>query len=239
MEFKRDDVEIPCFGNAYAIRLKNQKIFISGHFEDNGEEYEFYSIDLQRNMEKKGLLPYHQKYALTSQNYKKQDQENNLSAIGSAGVFDLDQNGNAYAAWIGNLRIIKFDTESGVSEKIFGKHIGNYSMPNPTLELVDGYKKGDFKVIQKEKKKMSLLRNVFLTKKHLLVVFEGPFKTESESAFWLQFYSLEDGSFQKERRIPGEPKMRMRLDKDKNILYSFSGGPDGSEYYIQKYLILE
>jgi hypothetical protein len=250
VEFKRDKiVELPCWRGGSAMQLRDGKLFISGYADDNGKDYDFYFVDLitedkgAKTFPKTFLLPSHYKYNLAAGNYEEQYKEKYIPAIGRRGFFAVDPKGNAYFAWEGDLRIIKVDTVSGeIDTETFGKYTNNYTKPSlsPALTaLVKGYKKGDFDVIQDSKKKMSLVRGVFTTENHLLVIFEGPVKEERSSSFWLHFYSLNDGSFQKEVHIPGAPNPRMSFDKDKKILYSFSGGPDGSEYYIQAYRIIE
>jgi hypothetical protein len=229
-------MEIKCWNLPYSIQLVDDKVVVSAYTEKNGTSYSLYYIDyLEKDQPTTFLLEADLKYNFIPGDFKSQYREKFIPALGRRGIFTIDEKKNAYFAWEGNLRIIKIDTVSGeIDKKPIGKYTRNYTKPSPSQELITGYQKGEFKAIQKAKREMSWLRNVFTTKKSLMAIFEGP-----GDSSWLQFYSLSDGRFQKEVQIPGNPNRRMHFDQEKNILYSLWGGPDGIEYSVQIYRIIE
>lgn len=242
-EFTRNKESIPCGSLPFSMQLLGEKVYISAYTEDNGKPYSFFSVDLLSQV-KTLLLPSHLKYNFTPGDFMTQYRANYIPAIGKRGFFAMDtdssqKKADAYYVWEGRLRIIKIDTVSGeVDKKTLGQPDKNLKKAFPSQELVEGYRKGEFKAIQKARRGMSYVRNVFTTRDHLLVIYERPYK-KGEVRTFLQYYSLKDRKFRKEVLIPGNPNRRMHFVKEKSVLYTLQGGPDGTEYSVNVYSIKE
>jgi tyrosine-protein phosphatase YwqE len=96
--------------------------------------------------------------------------------------------------------------------------------------------------MRNERAKMSYVRQIFTTPKHVLVVYEGPVNPtqDKEGHFRMQMYTL-NGKFLGDVPIPGHPDRKMWLDKDEYILYSLASQDrkdGGHEYFILKFIII-
>lgn len=236
LDFERVQT-IPCRRGGYEIKLTDDgKLFISGGVTSpNNERYAFYSINLSGGGQINYLMPYHLKFGVeSSAALTVQFKEKGFGAIGALGTFDIHGD-TAYYAWEGNLNVRKINVKSGlVHPKTFVTQTRNYSKPYLSSDLDGGYQKRDLLRMRQAKKKMSLVRKVFVTKERVLVVFEGPLKEKSR--FWIQSYSL-DGTFLREDSLKGQPSRMMFLDKAQSMLYSLSNEEGGKRYYILKYKI--
>lgn len=99
--------------------------------------------------------------------------------------------------------------------------------------------RGDFKTMEKEKKTMAYVRNIFVTSRHVFLVYETPkSNTSNASTFRVQKYTPE-GNFVGDFLIPGNPGLSMWLDEESYELYAFSkqSNSDEGEFTILKYKI--
>jgi len=258
VDFSRDvEKEISCWAHPYGIRLEGDQLLVSGYTENNGEPFSFYSINIQNTSgEVSFLLPSYIKYDFKPGDFETQYKEHNVAAIGRRGPFAVSDTGNdVYFAWEGDLNITKIHLPSQSidpmkfqrvyqkkSEKPNGlTALQNYARPyvSSDSELVMGYRKGDFEIIKKARKELSLVRNLFATEKHLLVIYEGPDRKKSGPSYFLQFYSLYDGRLKKEIKIDGSLDQRMSFDSEKKVLYTLLGGADEADYSIKVHQIID
>ena len=233
--------EVPCWETGTEIQLQNQRIFVSGFKLDKNETtYDLYYIS-QTNDQVTFLLPSYYKYGLISvEDYESQYlKKTGIRAIGIYGMFDVYRDG-VYFVWEGDLKIIKLNYISAEVLISFGEKPSHYVKPNPSKKLVEGYLKRNLDTIIGERAKMSYVRDIFVSPKYVMVIYEGPFKQDKESNFWLQFYTL-DGDFINEVPIPGAPDRRMWLDKNSDILYSLTSKQNekGTNYSILEYKIFQ
>ena len=242
IDFKRIK-EISCWRAGYDIKLEGNKLFISGYMPDSNENpYDFYYIDLE-NDQTTPLLPSYLKYGLNSpHDYEiKYRGKLDIPAIGIKGWFDIHRD-DAYFMWEGNLKVIKLNVVSGeIHPKSFGMKPPHYIKPYASENLLRFRGPQHLNLAGVERKKMSYVRNIFVSSKYVLVIYEGPIKQDSGANFWLQFYTL-DGDNIKEVPIPGAPDHKMWFDKDRDIIYSLCGNKtntSGEEYFILKYKIVE
>lgn len=239
MEFRRIK-SIPSLRGGQEIKVAdNEKLFVSGGATNReNKRFAFYSIDLMSTTGNINyLLPYHSKFGIESPDaLEKKIKERGLGAIGMSGVFDVHDD-VAYFAWEGNLKVMKINVKSGlIYPETFGDNTDNYVKPTLTDGLNKGYFQRDFQRVRSEKKKMSLVRKIFVTKARVFVIYEGPVKPESR--FWVQTYTL-DGTPLNEDYLEDLPSRMMYFDKAKNTLYSLSNeGADGN-HFILKYRIPE
>jgi hypothetical protein len=188
-------------------------------------------------------LPSYLKYGLkSSSDYKKQFREKpDIPAIGVMGLFDIYRD-NVYFVWEGNLKVIKINIASGYIEpKPFGMQPPYYIKPHASEKLLEARSKRDKNVIVNERARMSYVRNIFVSSKYILVIYEGPINQGNASNFRIQFYTF-DGDFIKDAPIQGQPGHSMWFGKDENILYSLSSkssSEDDRNYLILKYQIYE
>jgi hypothetical protein len=228
--------EISCWRGGTGIQLIGNKLFISGYATDpNGNPHDFCSIDLT-NGQITYLLPSYYKYGLKSfREYETQYRKKpDIPLIGINGWFDIHED-DAYFIWEGNLKIIKVNIVSGnIEPEPFGMQPPHYVKPYASKKMSEARSKRNSNLADSERAKMSYVTNIFVKRKYILVVYEGPVTQEKLPNSWLQFYSL-DGEFLKEEPIEDNHGPRMWFNKDKSILYSFSN--DKGKYYILKYKI--
>jgi hypothetical protein len=246
VDFKRVK-EIACWRGAYDIQLKGDKLLISGYTENSdGQSYDFYYYDLLTD-QTKFLLPSYYKYSQKSYldyevNYRKKP---NIPAIGIMAWFDTDKdNDNIYFVWEGNLKIMKFNSESGEivqNPDTFGEQTSNYVKPNPREELFEARRKRDHKKIRNERGKWAYVRNIFTSSKYVFVLYEGSIKQYRSTNFWLQFYK-HDGEYIEEIPIKAPPgsKSEMWMQEEEHVLYFLSSESreDREYYFVSKYKIL-
>jgi hypothetical protein len=239
-DFKRVK-EISCFSLGTGIHLRNDKLFVSGYRpNEKSKPFDLYYIDLANNQINL-LLPSYKKYGLKSfDEYEtKYRRQPDIGVIGIGGWFDLHED-DVYFAWEGDLRIIKQNIRTG-EVSYFGRKSANYVKPYATKKLINSISTRDFKTTQQEKAKMSFVRSIFTSKKHVLLVYEGPVKNDKNPGFMIQFYMF-NGDFVEEIPIPGEPDRKMYFLKNKNILYSLTSELDedlNEIHYMLKFDVYE
>lgn len=241
-EFRRvHNISCPWLG--YDIQLSGDLLLISGFKPDQDQKpYELYYENI-KNKQTTYLLPSYTKYGLKSfQEYEKAYRGDlAIKVIGRKGYFDVWEE-DVYFVWEGDLKIHKINLGSGEIIKSFGFKPNHYIKPYASNDLRDGYIDGDEKKIQNEQSKMSYIRRIFTTSNYVLLIYEGPVRSDSEPSVWLQFYTL-DGRFIREMAITLQRQLAymMNFDKDRNILYLLSKKQSNEypEYFILKYKILE
>jgi hypothetical protein len=231
--------EIPCWRGGTDIQLHGDRLFISGFNADpNGKSYHFYYIDLS-NDQTTPLLTTFQKFGFKSfEEYEKRSKE--MRDIGIGAWFDIYKD-YAYFVWEGNLKITKINIDTKtINSKPFGTQPSHYVKPYISKKLIEAFHKRNPDQIRSEKPKMSYVKNIFVTSKYILLIYEGPIIPGKGSNFILQFYTL-DGDFLREVPIPGQPDQRMWFDKDRNILYSLcnKSSQNPEDYFVLKYKIYE
>lgn len=245
-----NEVYAKCPKGAYDIQLVGDKLFVAGHIVSDREFYEFYSMDLSKLRDSSSMEAMPKLYVKSNEifpinkgkNFVEQIEEKMLAVIGVRNYFDIAGN-IAYFVWMGNLRVIKVDMESGSKVGNFtGKKTQNYIQPNPSTELVDSFyqMQANEKAREKyfeEKRKFSTIRNLFTTSEYVIVIYEGPYKNGESKNFRAQFYSL-DGKFITEAPFRGQADNIMHFDRDKKILYSLLKSEKG-DYSILIHKIFE
>lgn len=253
-DFERDAIEISCPQGAFDLQLKGDTLFVAGHhMAKDGKRYSLYSIDLKEldgsegdsRKSPRSLLDATEIYQLDdSYDFKTQYSMKYISAIGMAHFFDIQESGDVHMAWTGDLRVLRIDPTSQKKKNrvVFGKKTVNYVKPHPSNNLIDAYLSGDRDRYLEELGTMSLVQKLFSTSKNIYIVYEGPYKNDDKSNFWLQSYSLIDRKFKGEKQLDGKPSRNLYIDKgDGNALalYSISGDPEGGIHSLLKYRILE
>lgn len=251
LEF-RHTYSASCPYKGHDIQLINGNIIlVSGYkLDQNGKPYDLYYYrlndlpsDLQQDkqdnladVQPTFLLPSYLKYDLNNpQEYTtKLLVEDEITSIGTEGWFDV-QGESIYFVWEGDLRILKMNINSMERPIVFGQKTPRYIKPSFSEEVLNVRRSGDRKKFQSEMDRKSYIRNLFANQKFVIVVLEGPGK----SNLWLQFYSL-DGDLLKEEPLPGQPGPGwvMAFDKDNDILYSLSLKENNDAYFL-KYKISE
>lgn len=242
IDFERID-EVFCRKLGDDIQLQGNRLFIAGYLPDpGGNPYDFYYIDLTNN-QTTFLLPSYYKYGLKSlREYENQfRKKTDFHSIGINGWFDIYRD-DAYFVWEGNLKIIKLNIVSKeITPDTFGIQPLHYVKPYASQELIESRRKLDLKRHLGEKTKMSYVRDIFVSSKYVLLIYEGPTSQDNTANSWLQFYTL-DGNFINELPIPGRPNWIMHFDKEGNFLYSLisqSLDENSFDYHLIKYAIYE
>lgn len=241
IEFKRVK-EVTCWEAGYDIQLRGEKLFISGYKPDqNGNPYDFYCIDLN-NDQTTFLLPSNLKYGLRSlREYEDQYLgKPDIRTIGIKGWFDIYKD-NAFFVWEGNLKVIKLNIVTGkIEPNPFGNQPPHFVKPYVSQELFKSRLNKDLEQYAREKSKMSYVRNIFVSSRYVLVIYEGPVKQDKKSNYQIQLYTL-DGNFVRELPISIQPDPRMWFDRERDILYSLSNksNVDRVDYFILKLTIFE
>lgn len=244
-EYTRDRNEIPIKYSLYDFMLKGEKIYVAGYESDEGKDYSFFSLGLDKSgieshYKKNFLLSSYDFYHIEPEygfTFKQKFGEKYVQAIGVRGYFDMKED-EVYCVWKGDLRVLKFNTSgfSKHSSRAFSKKTARYTRAFPTEELIDAYYRDDSKVMKKARKKMSLVLDVFIDAGRVLVVHQGPFNQgEGLSKIWLQAYTL-DGMFLGEVNLPGAAE-KLYYNSENQNLYSFSRYSEHQDYYLLKYKI--
>ncbi|UCH95258.1 MAG: hypothetical protein JSV88_00045 [Candidatus Aminicenantes bacterium] len=232
--------EIVGKGYGYDIEFAGggEQVVISGYLIDKQSlPFDLYSINI-KNGQTNYLLPSHEKYNLESYDeyVLEYRQKQTLPAIGIKAFIDI-QGDDLFFVWEGALRIIKLDLVSK-KQVVFGHATPHYTKPDGS-RLSDSYKKRKVETTWKKRKKMTYVRNIFATSRHVFLVYEmGKNNKSNTSKFRMQTYTLE-GDFLGDVLFPGNPGRQMWFDKEKYELYAFSEQPgnDNGEFSILKYKI--
>jgi len=254
-----NEIYSECPRGANDVQLLGNRLFVAGHTNSGDKFYDFYSADLSE-LKDSNVIKAKPKHLLSSKEIYRIDENDDfverigaryLEAIGYRNYFDIEGN-FAYFVWMGDLRITKVDISSDSKVKSsFGEKTSNYVQPETSeaKELVNNFylmvrnresrDKREFRDrFFRERRKFSIIRNLFTTSDHVIVVYEGPYKYDGKSEnFHAQFYSL-DGKFVTEVPLRGQLSNIMRFDKDKKILYSLSKS-EGGAYFILMYKVFE
>jgi hypothetical protein len=246
-----NEVYSECPRGAYDIQLVGSRLFVAGHRNLDNKFYDFYSTDLSEVRDSDLIKAKPELLLRSKEAYQINESENfvegigakYLEAIGVRNYFDIEGD-FAYFVWMGDLRVTKIDIVSGLKiGNPFGEKTKNYVQPEATPELVDTFyqmrENREFRDrYLREIRKFSIIRNIFTTSEHVIVVYEGPYKYDGKSEnFQAQFYSL-DGKFVTEVPLRDQLSNIMRFDRDKKILYSLSTSEKGA-YFILMYKIFE
>jgi hypothetical protein len=250
-----------CPRGAYDVQLFEDRLYVAGHLNSDDKFYDFFYMDLSE-LRDSNIIKAKPKLLLPSKEIYRIDENDDfvarigakyLEAIGYRNYFDIEGN-FAYFVWMGDLRVTKVDIMSGLKVgNPFGNKTKNYVQPDTSeakelvktfYQIVSNRESRDKKEFQdlrdqylRERRKFSIIRNLFTTSDHVIVVYEGPYKYDGKSEnFHAQFYSL-DGKFVTEVPFRGQLSNRMCFDRHKKILYSliFEEGA----YFILMYKIFE
>jgi hypothetical protein len=241
IDFKRVK-EVSCWDGAYDIKLIDNWLFVSGYTTaPNERHYDFYYIDLTNN-QTTYLLPSSDKFELSStspSDFETKYLKKHIPVVGIKGFFDIYRD-DAFFVWEGNLKVIKINIESGeLAPQPFGMRPPHYVKPYTTENMINWKREGEDNLIENEKAKMSYVKNIFVSSRYVMVIYQGSVNQGNALSFWMQFYTL-DGDFINEVNISDQLDWRMWFDKDTQILYSFKeelSKKDG-KFFILKYKIL-
>lgn len=216
-------------------RFYDTQIVISGYLTDTeNNPFDLYSRNV-RTGKINYLLPSHEKYNLeTNEDFEIAYDNHRLPATGIRAFIDI-QGDDVFFVWEGSLRIIKINLRSK-EKTTFGVETSYYTKPDG-FELAENHKKGDKKGTWEKQKKMSYIRNIFATSRHVFLVYETGKneKSKNGSTYRLQTYTP-DGDFLGDVAIPGSPLRQMWLTKESYELYAFSkesGGLSVLKYKIK------
>jgi hypothetical protein len=225
------------------LYLEKNKIYIAGYKTPIDDiNYQFFSLDLEKNDQYTYYLPGYLKYGLNSEDELNKElfRKPDISAIGGHSYFDIHGD-FAYYIWEGDLKIFKINLNTKTIST-FGKKTANYIKPYASKRLINTFgirSKKSAKIRSQERNKMSYVRQIFASKKHVLVIYEARDSNHNDLGYMMQFYTL-DGNFVKEIVMPRKPGPGMCFDKQKNVLYSITPVPEGDldeSHYILKYKI--
>jgi hypothetical protein len=186
--------EILCPSLATDIKLKGDKVLVSGFIRNSkGNKFELYMKDL-KNQTTSYLLPAKTKYGFKSKGKYKE-----IAPIGISGFCDFEGD-TIYFVWEGNLRIIRINLKTKEIDS-FGEQTKNYIKPKATSSLTSAYNKLKKELIHKEKRKMSYVIGVFADKDVVGLIYSNFNKALSIWQMTLQLYSP-NGELLKEIFLP-------------------------------------
>ena len=237
---------ILCSDGGFDLYLKGTTIYISGsHMSKDMKNFQFYAIDQWKDdLHYTYLLPGYLKFGLESEEsyktsfFKKPD----LTSIGVKGIFDIHGD-FAYFVWEGDLKIFKIGLKT---RKIgtFGKKTPGYVKPYTTKKIINAFYSRQGKFIMEERRKMSYVKEIFTTQKHVMVIYTASGKNNDERLYLVHFYTM-TGDFVKEAVLPAlsnKAGALMSFDKRKNLLYTITTEADDAldeSRYVSKYKIHE
>ncbi len=137
-----------------------------------------------------------------------------------------------------DLKIFKINKRDG-TYTTFGKKTDNYIQPYVNGKIINASRAGNRVYIREQKAKMSFVRQVFTTNKHVLLIYSRRDKG-IDLGFMMQFYNFA-GEYITEVKMPGSMGFRFWMDKQTNILYTpvieTVGDGEDDIYYMTKYKI--
>lgn len=225
--------------------LDENNIYIAGARKNKDDiTYQFFAVDINKDDKYTYYLPGYLKYGLRSENEFKREllRKPEISSIGGRAYFDIHGD-FSYYIWEGDLKIFKINLKTKTIST-FGEKSSNYIKPYASKKLINAFgmsSKQAANIRGTEREKMSYVRQIFTTKKHVLVIYEARDSKHNDLGYMMQFYTL-DGQFVKEISMPRKPGFALCFDKHKNILYSITAVPEGDldeSHYILKYTIHE
>lgn len=236
---------ISCPDGGYDIFLQGTRIFISGNrTSQDTKNFQLYALSHEKDLPYTYLLPGYLKFGLESEEsfkiefFKKPD----LTSIGVKGIFDIHGD-FAYYAWEGDLKVFKISLKTR-EISTFGKKTSGYVKPYTTKKIMNAFYSRQGKFIMEERRKMSYVKEIFTTQKHVLVIYTATGKSDGERLYLVQFYTM-TGDFVKEVVLPFLPNRvsaLMSFDKQKNLLYTITIEDNDAldeSHYVTKYKINE
>lgn len=233
-----------CPRNGYDMKFWKNFLVISGHettSTNRQEIFELYAVDMAQ-IGKKGADPIYLKkyntpviYLLPSQlKYGLGSVEINSSLfsdqrkLGRKGWLDI-QGDTCYYVWEGDLKIFKIDLKSGTIIGSFhpGKeNVPGYKKPTMTDTLrealrINSAQNNNMSTILAERARMSFVKKLFVGKKFIFLVVEGPGIKGEKQVIRLLWFSV-DGTYMGESLLEGKPGWRFYYDREKSRLYSIS-----------------
>lgn len=236
---RTDEISVTVVGDD--LQLDGNILYISGSKRTKeGKLHKFYTLHLDKKGHNTYYLPAYLKFGLASDNEYKTElfKKTDITTIGVRGLFDIHGN-FAYYIWEGDLKIFSINLKTK-EISIFGKKMPHYIKPYTSKKITNAFFSRQGNYVQKERSKMSYLKQIFTTEKHVMLIYTVPKKKE-ENFYMVQFYKM-DGNFVEELALPGKASSTMWFDKKKNDLYTiiFETVEDLDEYhYILKYKIHE
>jgi hypothetical protein len=207
-----------------------KQLIIAGYMPGKEKKtYELYRINLEKTKQRDYLVSSPEKYGLSDDEYQiEYFGKRTLPAIGIRSFIDV-QGDDAYFVWEGKLNIIKINLVTK-DKTAFGHKTAHYIEPSATPELLKGRIERDYTKTKNERTRMSFVRDIFATPRHVFVAYEG------QNKFRLQVYTPE-GTFLDEIAIPGNPGRKMWFDKSSYTLHSFSENSENKEPQILIYKV--
>jgi len=145
------------------------------------------------------ILPSMIAYGYTSKKKHLKDHDGRLSYIGASRTFDVSEE-SIFFAWTAEINIFKINRKTKRIEKKFGRYTENFVKPGYTPEIKRAFHQHDHRMIYKLQRKMSYVRDVFVSEGNVGIVYVGPFTEDNRLSVMLQLYT-KGGEFLKETRL--------------------------------------
>jgi len=206
----------------YDIRIGSDgcDIIISGYTTHNDIPFDLYTVNIDNQKQKTFLLKSYEKYELADEAEfrRKYFEEKELPSLGIEAFIDM-WGDDIYFVWPPKLRIVKINLNTK-RISILGDKIkpDNFKKPYDVASAMhEAYKERKFNKYIQIKNERSFIKDIFVTKDHVFLVYEGPGKGK----FRLLTYSPE-GAFLGNSVIPGNFSstfQNMWFEKSNNRLY--------------------
>jgi len=222
--------------------LEGNTLYTVGEIKNtDGVGYSNLAFDPDTGKHLRYFLPVHEKLGLGSQEeYRnKIHSKSKFSILDRIGFFDFFGDYAYYSCMI-DLKIFKINKKDG-TYTTFGKKTDNYIQPYVNGKIIEAARAGNREYIREQKAKMSFVRQILTTNRHVLLVY-GKRNKGVDSDFMVQFYNFA-GEYITEAKMPGNMGFNFWLDKQTNILYTTLidavGEGEDDIYYMMKYKITE
>jgi hypothetical protein len=246
--------EIHCLYGATSMILDRDRLFLAGYIMDkeSQKEYEYYSYDLlnktsnneyEINYYLKSKKKYFEVGKIPEQKEYRDKFLEEIVPLGTEGYFDISYEGDKlYTVWQYDNRINVIDLSTGkLVEKIRGGKT-YYKKPKATPEIKKAYNMRNWATHRKELGKFSKIKNLYLTRDYILLIFENKTTQENLSIYYLEFIKFDDKKNSQIISFLGKPDQMFYFDEDVSALYTLIGDWDKDDKFLyiketSKYII--
>lgn len=213
------------------------QLVVSGYIREGNDQYSLYMVypdlnDTTRESihvdetDKTMLLETHAKFGHKKENFMAAYSSGAIPALGIRAFIDVTSGESNYVFFAyeaGGMNILRINLNNPDDIKEFGKETGYFLDPKKSEHLEDlikAYSHDNVPRLLMLRKRMSFIRDIWATQKHVLVLYKGA-KNSPESSYRLQIYTI-DGKYLDDKPVSGDPYHRMFFDKESYKLYYLS-----------------
>lgn len=212
-------------GSDVKMAEDGKHVIVAGYYieEKSGlkNSYDLYSYNVE-NKTVKPLLFSYQKYDLNNDaEYQREYfEKRTIPALGIRSHIDV-WGDFVYHVWEGKLKVKKININTGEHTELLQPKDNDrmhqyFVTPSASKDLLEGQKTKNNLKTRKARDKMSFIRDLIVTSKHVILIYRGP--NIKGNHFRFQVYTHE-GTFVGDKPIPGSYYQKIWFDKEIYNLY--------------------